>query len=467
MTLQHDLVTDDLFGLEGTLPRPGWVVLDAARDRRFTGELRFDTLPQVLVYLDRGRIYLAERETDASLGARLVDAGTLNAVQLEHGAMRIGDDEHLGRLFERVPSVDRHMVLITAEMMTDECVGWLAHQRVDELRATPYRHHPSGVHRWDRVDGWVELVPGAPLPAPAPDERPVEIAAPEPLFTPEGLLTDDMIQWDEPSWLDERPLGDDELDSVAAAPSPAAPPLHPPSAPDPIGVPDEPDGDWIDRLATDGLPDARVEEQAAPAVLPVPVDESSDRFELIWPSGEVDDQLGASEAAGIGERHPDLDRAGATARVVRATPAPDEVGGAAPVDVPTGDERDEDGGEEAITDDVVLAVRRAVASIETGSLSARRRLADSSPDDDPSRGVDLPSRVVARKEGVELRLGVAPPPTRSVFDDSPMDDALRDDEQMPPPVEAPAPSVDLPPGSADETDRSSALRRLIGSLWRR
>ena len=118
MTLERDH-TADLFGLAGTFPRPGWVVLDAARDHRFTGELVFDVEPEVCVYLDRGKIYLAERSTDPSLGARLVDAGALNAVQLEHGSMRIGDTEHLGRLFERVPSVDRQTTLLMTELMNE------------------------------------------------------------------------------------------------------------------------------------------------------------------------------------------------------------------------------------------------------------------------------------------------------------------------------------------------------------
>ena len=41
MTLEHDLVTDDLFGLVGTLPRPGWVVLDIDVDR-LESEVRYE-----------------------------------------------------------------------------------------------------------------------------------------------------------------------------------------------------------------------------------------------------------------------------------------------------------------------------------------------------------------------------------------------------------------------------------------
>ncbi|MFP5489406.1 MAG: hypothetical protein ACLGHQ_14015, partial [Acidimicrobiia bacterium] len=165
---------DDLFGLAGTFPRPGWIVLDAARDHRVTGELCFDTAPAARVYLDRGRIYLAERISDPSLGARLVDAGALTAVQLERGSIRIGDIEHLGRLFERVPNIDRHTVLVTSELMTEECVSWIAAQRVPDVTWRPYRHHASGMHRWSSP----RLAPGEPLPAPSAADAPVSFAPP-------------------------------------------------------------------------------------------------------------------------------------------------------------------------------------------------------------------------------------------------------------------------------------------------
>jgi hypothetical protein len=54
--------TLDALGLRGALPCPGWVVLDAARDHRFTGELvtTVDGIDgEFRVYFDRGRIYVA------------------------------------------------------------------------------------------------------------------------------------------------------------------------------------------------------------------------------------------------------------------------------------------------------------------------------------------------------------------------------------------------------------------------
>jgi len=84
MTMQADIGTE-LLGLTGAFPRPGWVVLDALRERRFTGEVVVTTSIDVTVYVDTGRIYFAERHGDPSLGLRLVDAGTLAAAELADG----------------------------------------------------------------------------------------------------------------------------------------------------------------------------------------------------------------------------------------------------------------------------------------------------------------------------------------------------------------------------------------------
>ena len=86
------------------------------------------------------------------------------------------------------------------------------------------------------------------------------------------------------------------------------------------------------------------------------------------------------------------------------------------------------------TDDVVMAVRRAVASIETGSLAARRRLVEQ-PVGDATLGQrtapqpNLPGRLAARSEsgmpsgGLAVR--VMRPVSGSVFDDVPITGAKR------------------------------------------
>jgi hypothetical protein len=129
-------------------PQPGWMTLDEARQRAFTGEVVFEGDPDVLVYLDNGVVYYAERTSDASLGRRLLDAGVVDRIQLERGTVRVGDVEHLGRLFDREASIDRDAVLVVTETSTEDLITELANHTVTTVRVTAYRHHPSGVHRW-------------------------------------------------------------------------------------------------------------------------------------------------------------------------------------------------------------------------------------------------------------------------------------------------------------------------------
>ena len=464
MTLECEHVAD-LFGLTGTFPRPGWIVLDAARDHRFTGELSFDVDPEVRVYLDRGTIYLAERTTDPSLGARLIDAGALNAAQLEHGSMRIGDTEHLGRLFERVPSIDRQTTIVMTEMMNDACVGWLARQVVRGVVSTPYRHHPAGIHRWERPDDVVDLRPGDPLPAPAPTAAPVEVAPPESVFSGQAYDSDPLIHWNEPAWLDDRPG-----EPIGAEPTrPTEPaPTHEPR-------PSRLDGDWADQLEWAGLPEPGTDPFTPTATLPTLPVEPADRFELIWPSGQVDADFPTSIHGAD-----DLDRAGPTARIARSAPPTDHAE-ASPADDtglwdfeasrPSFGPDDEPpilidkiadplATDDVVTDDVALSMRRAVASIETGSLAARRRLAEVPMSDDSSRGNDLviPGRVATRTEASLWSATRTEATTvRSVFDEP----GVR------PTTPGPAMYEPATRSRPIEPSRVSALRRLIDGLRRR
>lgn len=145
--------------------RPAWEVLDAARERRFTGVLTLGTDPVTDVYLDRGRVYLAECDGDPAIGLRLVAVGVLSLDQLDEGSVSVADEAHLGRVFELVPDVDRARVVAALESVTDETVVWLAVQTPEWVTARPYLRHPSGVDRWDSVP--VTVPPS--LPAPLPD----------------------------------------------------------------------------------------------------------------------------------------------------------------------------------------------------------------------------------------------------------------------------------------------------------
>jgi hypothetical protein len=156
----------------------------------------------------------------------------------------------------------------------------------------------------------------------------------------------------------------------------------------------------------------------------------------------------------------------------------------APIDVP-------------IDDDVVLSMRRAVASIETGSIEARRRLAQNTQTDGSSRGVEpvVPGRVAARTDTAwRAASGTNVAPMRSVFDDeiaahapngvvdapnapvsepTVIESSVTEPPVTQPPVTGSAvtePPVDESPepmAEAVEHVRLSALRRLIGGLRRR
>ncbi len=178
-------------------PQPGWMTLNQARERAFTGEIVFETEPELLAYLDNGVVYYAERASSTPLGRRLVEAGVLDDGQLDRGTVRVGEMEHLGRLFDRDPSVDRDAVLVVTEALTDELVTELANEIITTNRSTAYRHHPSGLHRWF----------ASPVES-SPDYRPGMVSSLETSVLDDlpGLpmlgatpITDQLyIEWDEP-----------------------------------------------------------------------------------------------------------------------------------------------------------------------------------------------------------------------------------------------------------------------------
>ena len=148
--------------------------------------------------------------------------------------------------------------------------------------------------------------------------------------------------------------------------------------------------------------------------------EPIDHFELIWPSGDIDEEFEAETDEPF--PHPDIDRAGVTARLVgrrarhEAEPAPHpetSMSMTMSTSMTTSPGHDtleawlgDEDGREAITDEVVLAVRRAVASIDTGSLAARRRLVEPSgaPADTPldAGPMTMPGRVAVRTDSPEV-----------------------------------------------------------------
>ena len=452
-----DTVTADVFGLDGSFPCPGWRVLDAARSRRFTGEVTCATIPVTKVYFDAGQIYFAERVSDPSLGARLVDAGALDRRPTRARARcSSAGIAHLGRLFERVGSVDRQQVLLVAELMTEERVGWLAGRLVAGVALAPYRHHPTGVRRW----AWPTepLRPGRcctrcrhPRPAPHADRVG---GSPNP-----GLrnarrrrLTSSL----RPSRSTVgRPAGTNRRGSIrgpAASPLvPPAAPLVPPTAgvaplPAPAGAPG----------AAATTPPNPVADADADRSTPAGGHDPVGRFELIWPSGEVDDQVGLAA-------HIDTDptpEAGLSMSLLSvlhdvATSSIDSTI-EQPGRTPLADMNASIDAAGDSSDAVALAVRRAVATIETGSLDARRRFVAAPPDGDRSPGDD-PGDMMSAPIASSLRRASL----RSVFDDA-HDDAHTVEDTIPeaPQVEA------VEPDSPDGDERAGALRRLIDSMRR-
>ena len=131
-----------------TDPQPPSRVLDAVRERRFTGELAFRTDPPTTVYCDDGVAYFAERHDGTTLTDRLREAGVVDDDQLRRGVVHVGEVEHVGRLFDRDETVDRDAVMVVVEATTDRLVSELAAHDPLAVDITAYRHHPSGLHRW-------------------------------------------------------------------------------------------------------------------------------------------------------------------------------------------------------------------------------------------------------------------------------------------------------------------------------
>ena len=191
-------MTDAL--IEGPAPaRPlatrGWHALDTAREQRFTGALVLDVGEMVQLFFDRGELYLAERTSDPELADRLLALEVVTADELDAGVVRVGVVRHLGRLFERVPTVDRDAVLAAVELMNAEVASAVAPIEVRGAEAMPYQHHPAGVLRWfsnaeeeepveiDPVEiepagvAPIEQVPAPPAPESAPESAPAAIDA--------------------------------------------------------------------------------------------------------------------------------------------------------------------------------------------------------------------------------------------------------------------------------------------------
>lgn len=179
--------------------RPAWQVIEAARRQQLTGELTLQTTPPTRLYLRDGVVYFAERSSDGTLAIRLLVEGVINREQMQRGTVIVNGVEHVGRMFDADPTIDRASVELCAELFTDDVMVDVANREVDGYAMVLYRRHPSGIDRWYAPSTPSATRPAEPeaveqtqVPAPAaiarPLPSPVITAAPVPVAEPQNNL---------------------------------------------------------------------------------------------------------------------------------------------------------------------------------------------------------------------------------------------------------------------------------------
>lgn len=172
--------------------RPAWQVIEAARRRYLTGELTLPTSPTTRIFLRDGMVYFAERSSDGALPIRLMMEGVITREQMQRGTVIVNGVEHVGRMFDADPTIDRPSVELCAELFADDVMVTVANTLVDSYEMALYRRHPSGIDRWYPhsvpVSGrqGESAVASSPTPKPAvkpkpkAESQPVEPAAAAP-----------------------------------------------------------------------------------------------------------------------------------------------------------------------------------------------------------------------------------------------------------------------------------------------
>jgi hypothetical protein len=132
----------------GFTPRPAWQVIEAARRQYLTGELKLSTNPATRIYLRDGQVYFAERASDGTLAIRLMMEGVITRDQMQRGTVIVNGVEHVGRMFEADPTIDRASVELCTELFTDDVMVSVANVTINRYEMALYRRHPSGIDRW-------------------------------------------------------------------------------------------------------------------------------------------------------------------------------------------------------------------------------------------------------------------------------------------------------------------------------
>ena len=479
----HNTGTADTAALTVEGAQPVWMTLNDARQRAFTGEVVFEADPEVLAYLDNGTVYYAERASDVSLGRRLLDAGVIDLAQLERGTVRVGDIEHLGRLFDRDPSVDRDAVVVLAETSTEALIAELANCAITTARVTAYRHHRSGVHRW-----FVALLdaPAVSRPISAVAQLDTTVVDDLPGLSFAGTDADELtIEWDYQIGETDHVASNDEFDA------PLRTFAHQPSV-DKAPAFDAPVFEVSLALAESTVHTGETVDEIADTVTDTDTadDLAGFDFSIVWPDGS--EEPATFDTVATGKPPPVGGLAPPTADVAPSFTQLDV--GDLHFEMPPLTLSDEPELADAdVPDDVAEAVRRAIAAIESASVAAHHvapqtevaqrlpEIAEIAPID-PADSVDAAVTVdVASPVG----LGGFAPPTMAtsaevlyaqMADDVPTIDPDRgpylpeqEAKKSPASGVASVVFVDEPVEveDADDNDRSSALRRLIGGLRRK
>lgn len=191
------MIRSQLSSYSGSDPIWGFVALVGTE--RFSGETAVGIDPRVRLFAVDGRIYFAEREGDAPIGALLVEAGSVTSAQLEQGSVKIGGASSLARLFQRDPTIDRDAAELTIALATESLLASIASKPVGLPEVFPLRHHSSGVHHWLRAEAGspVEDAPCLDHVTPVPEqERTVSAAIEESVpieFAADSLPTLDPV----------------------------------------------------------------------------------------------------------------------------------------------------------------------------------------------------------------------------------------------------------------------------------
>ena len=104
----------------GFTPRPAWQVIEAARRQYLTGELTLPTTPATRDLLARWPGLLRRATSDGALPIRLMMEGVITREQMQRGTVIVNGVEHVGRMFDADPTIDRASVELCAELFTDD-----------------------------------------------------------------------------------------------------------------------------------------------------------------------------------------------------------------------------------------------------------------------------------------------------------------------------------------------------------